>query len=716
MKILFQRLLVLALILLFNLACYSQIEKKFYLDKYFNKSTRHSFSTVYYLLISFNEDGIPIGEAIAYYKSGELYWRGTYLVYDKKDKENNVLDGNFERFYKNGNKLEEGSYSNNKLDGEYSKWYENGVKAAEMTYVNNKVDGVANWWYDNGQKSKYIKIDKASKEGIVVEWYMNGVKSKSGRYLNGKLNANYTTWYANGKIKEEGIFNDGRPVGGFIIAYDELGKKQKVFKEDFKDASNTNKWPLISDDKNFESEIIAGEGLLMKSRNSTAFKQIISIPLDLENNFVIKTSIDIADKYNKSSFGIIWGYRDRENFCLFSVNSQGEYTIAAYREGIKFINVPTGVTTAYHKSISVDNTMEILRLRNKLYFSINGETVHTTEFFGIEGDKIGFFLDSKSDASMLKYFNVEAATFKYLHVKQDFPKEAISIKKEPSIEVDDEKDAIAISKVESKNVVDVDKNIPTSSLQQTSTYAIIIGNEDYQSRQRGLSSEQNVDFAENDAIIFADYCEKTLGIPRRQIKLLMNATSAEINRGLAWLSNLSNIENGESKLIFYYSGHGLPDEKTKEAYIIPIDVSGNNLKYAIKVDDIYSTLTKYPTKQVVVLLDACFSGGARNKQLVAMKGVKIEPKEGTLTGNLVVLASSQGSETSAVYQDKQHGYFTYYLLKKLQESEGQVDLNSLFNYISKSVRKESGLDGKIQTPQINYSTDIEYEWEYWRLN
>ena len=264
-------------------------------------------------------------------------------------------------------------------------------------------------------------------------------------------------------------------------------------------------------------------------------------------------------------------------------------------------------------------------------------------------------------------------------------------------------------------VVDVDTNIPETTTKQIHTYALIIGNEDYQSKQKGLTVEQNVDFAINDAQVFALYCKKTLGIPNEQIKILKNATSGQISQGLAWINNLSKIERGNAKLIFYYSGHGLPDEKTKEPYLIPVDISGTNLRYGVKIANVYEMLTEHPSKQVAVFLDACFSGGARNQGLLAMKGIKVKPKKDNIKGNMVVFSSSSGNESSAVYREKQHGYFTYYLLKKLKESSGEIDFNELNNYIINSVSKRAGLNGKIQTPEINVSLEVEDKWKVWKL-
>ena len=40
-------------------------------------------------------------------------------------------------------------------------------------------------------------------------------------------------------------------------------------------------------------------------------------------------------------------------------------------------------------------------------------------------------------------------------------------------------------------------------------------------------------------------------------------------------------------------------------------------------------------------------------------------------------------------EGKKHGLFTYFLLKKLQESKGSISYNDLFEFIEKIVRLKS---------------------------
>ena len=277
--------------------------------------------------------------------------------------------------------------------------------------------------------------------------------------------------------------------------------------------------------------------------------------------------------------------------------------------------------------------------------------------------------------------------------------------------VPDQKPEIVIASL----TAPVDKNIPVTGISHANRYALVFGNEDYSSRQPGLTREINVDFAENDARIFSEYAVKTLGIPEKHVKLLLNATAAEIRRELAWISNLAELSRGEAELMFFYSGHGLPDQTSREPYLIPVDVSGSNIAAGVRLSEVYQTLNEHPCRRVTVFLDACFSGGARNQGLLAMKGVKIKPNEAAVNGNMVVFTSSSGEESSGVDRDRQHGYFTWFLLKKLQESKGEATYKEMEDYLLDQVAHETALISQQQTPQVLVSPEVQTVWETWKF-
>ena len=83
-----------------------------------------------------------------------------------------------------------------------------------------------------------------------------------------------------------------------------------------------------------------------------------------------------------------------------------------------------------------------------------------------------------------------------------------------------------------------------------------------------------------------------------------------------------------------------------------------------------------------------------------MKGVRVNAGVSTVPGPLVVLASSSGTEASAVWRDKQHGYFTYFLLKELQGGAWQQPLKPTMDRVQQSVARETARIGKVQTPAL----------------
>ena len=263
----------------------------------------------------------------------------------------------------------------------------------------------------------------------------------------------------------------------------------------------------------------------------------------------------------------------------------------------------------------------------------------------------------------------------------------------------------------------VDMNIPVTNTQKNNTYALIIGNENYAEHQTELTSTSNVEFAINDAKMFKEYLVKTIGVPETNIIELYDGQRYQMVRDINRLIELSEIEGEDCELIFYFAGHGFPDEATKDAYIMPVEVSGADVKNGIKLADLYQDLTKYPTKRVTVFLDACFSGGGRNEGLVpARSGIRISTNENKLTGNFIVFAASSGEQISLPYRAEGHGMFTYFLLKALQESKGNITYGQLADKIIKNVQTTSITVNKIkQDPKVNTSEKVIDTWENFML-
>jgi len=223
--------------------------------------------------------------------------------------------------------------------------------------------------------------------------------------------------------------------------------------------------------------------------------------------------------------------------------------------------------------------------------------------------------------------------------------------------------------------------------------AIVIGIEKYQTLP-------TAGFVRSDAGLMREYL-KAMGYQDRNIEFLIDdrATFSSIRKAVeTWLPNRINTK---SRVIVYYAGHGAPDPQSGDAYIVPYDGDPNYLPdtgYPLK--RLYERLEKLPAKQVVVMIDACFSGaGGRGVLATGARSLVRVEKVAPKGDRIAVLTSTQGTQISTSSSEKQHGLFTYYLLKALQDNNR--DLASVYEYLHSRVEDEAKRMNVEQTPAIS---------------
>ena len=250
---------------------------------------------------------------------------------------------------------------------------------------------------------------------------------------------------------------------------------------------------------------------------------------------------------------------------------------------------------------------------------------------------------------------------------------------------------------------DIDTRIPVNSEVKDKTFVLVISNENYK-------HEESVPYALNDGEVFAVYCEKTLGVPAKNIKRLPDATLNDMNHELDWLTQVVSAFDGEASVMFYYSGHGMPNEKNSEAYLLPIDGYSTDPGSGLCTKTLYDRLSSLQSQRTLVFLDACFSGAKRDgTMLAASRGVAKKVTNEPVKGNMVVFSAAQGNETAYPYKGHQHGMFTYFVLDKLT-------LGELSDYVTKQVKQNSILEnGKSQTPSVTAASS-NTGWRNWKLS
>ncbi|MFH1726193.1 MAG: caspase family protein [Elusimicrobiota bacterium] len=230
-------------------------------------------------------------------------------------------------------------------------------------------------------------------------------------------------------------------------------------------------------------------------------------------------------------------------------------------------------------------------------------------------------------------------------------------------------------------------------------FAVVVGIEKY-------SEIAPAAYGERDAAAVVKHFE-ALGVPRRNIVHLpgVKATRTGLLKYLnAWLPK--NV-TPKSRVYFFYSGHGAPDPESGEAYLVPFDGDPNFLAdTALPLKKLYASLSGLPAKEIVVALDACFSGAggrsvlARGARPLVMRVRGAAP----VSSKIILLTAASGSEITTTIEEQGHGIFTYYFLKGLQgeakDRRGRVTAAGLYDYLKPKVQDEARRQNRDQTPGL----------------
>lgn len=245
-----------------------------------------------------------------------------------------------------------------------------------------------------------------------------------------------------------------------------------------------------------------------------------------------------------------------------------------------------------------------------------------------------------------------------------------------------------------------DIDTPTYKIKEIpDNFAVVIGIEKY-------SALPDAEFAARDAEAVRNHLI-ALGYPKRNVIFLtgQNATRVGMQKYLdEWLPR--NVKPG-STVFFYYSGHGAPDTKTGEAYLVPWDGDAKFLEStAYPLKQLYGALNKLPVKEVIVALDSCFSGaGGRSVLAKGARPLVITTDTGIFPiGKMILFGAASGDEITSSLEDQGHGMFTYYFLKGLsgaaKNNSGAVTVKGLYDYLKPLVQDEARRQNREQTPVL----------------
>lgn len=249
---------------------------------------------------------------------------------------------------------------------------------------------------------------------------------------------------------------------------------------------------------------------------------------------------------------------------------------------------------------------------------------------------------------------------------------------------------------------DVDYPKATSN-KNSNAFAVVFGIESY----RNAPSASN---AVNDADIFREYLIKRFGLNRENIYLRLDeqATKGEFDKVFSSNGWLYRNTSKNSDVFIYYAGHGAPDLKTKETFLVPYDGDPNYASSTgFSINQLYENLSDLDVKSITLMMDACFTGSSRDNQLILAdaRPVYIDVQQGNIPSNMIVFTAASGNEISSGYSEKNHGIFTYFILKGLNGNadsnrDRKITVNEMSSYLSDNVTQQARKIGREQNPQM----------------
>lgn len=204
----------------------------------------------------------------------------------------------------------------------------------------------------------------------------------------------------------------------------------------------------------------------------------------------------------------------------------------------------------------------------------------------------------------------------------------------------------------------------------------------------------------NDARDFAavlqssEYC----GFPAANVQVLLDdqATLSATRSGLA---HLATFAKPDDTVVIFFSGHGgrLRLGAAETTALIPVDYKrADPQATTLSEAELSAALAAIKAKRLLVLIDACHSGGAGVLKGDWDEDVRLGLDEKSLQqlaqgAGRVIIASSRASEKSLVLRGARNSVFTERLVEALKGSartsgDGFIRVFDVFNYVAEQVR------------------------------
>lgn len=288
-------------------------------------------------LVNFSKGKLN-GEFFEFSETGELLFSGLYV--------DDLKEGDWNSYYRDGSKKSEDFYSKNLLQGSSKKYFPDGNLAEVISFESGKLQGTYQAFFPNGNLQKSVEFTNDQENGAYERFYEDGQPEILGSFAKGELNGSWENFDNLGSLISKGEYEAGVRVGTWKEQAREVQGFYRVGA--YKDGSKEGMWKLI-DEKGFyfqEEQFILGT-LVAISEFKTSDGRVL----------------DAGKLVNGTGKRLVY---DSEGNLL----ENGRYV-----KGVR-----TGVwLTYYPKSTAVASSGSY----------VGGEKIGTWRYFGLNGESLG---------------------------------------------------------------------------------------------------------------------------------------------------------------------------------------------------------------------------------------------------------------------------------------------------------------------------------------
>ena len=246
-----------------------------------------------------------------------------------------------------------------------------------------------------------------------------------------------------------------------------------------------------------------------------------------------------------------------------------------------------------------------------------------------------------------------------------------------------------------------------ASSPQLSAYALIVGIEKYRDVPAATG-------ARADASRFETIARRTLGIKDEHLHVALDdrATKSDLEGHLAWLK--SSVPAG-SRIYVFFSGHGAPDTAggSGSPYLFPYDGNPRAVSTsALPLASVMTALGQTRAKDVLVVLDSCFSGAGGRSVLPPGARPLMRVRDAAPAAQVALFTAAGASEISGPAPGDSLGLFTKYVTEGLGtgaadgDGDGQISLQELADWVKPRVARDARKDNREQTPSVTVGNNV----------